>query len=134
MSLEADWQTTRPTIRERAKFMLNNDRLSDVKFVVRKIDGETESESKRVIPAHKFILAIGSPVFEAMFYGELAETKDIIELPDCDYESLLELFRYMYSDEVNLSGSNVMGVLYFCLLYTSPSPRDGLLSRMPSSA
>ena len=24
--------------------------------------------------------------------------------------------------------------VYFCLLYTSPSPRDGLLSRMPSSA
>ena len=24
--------------------------------------------------------------------------------------------------------------IYFCLLYTSPSPRDGLLSRMPSSA
>ena len=24
--------------------------------------------------------------------------------------------------------------LYTCLLYTSPSPRDGLLSRMPSSA
>ena len=25
-------------------------------------------------------------------------------------------------------------ILYTCLLYTSPSPRDGLLSRMPSSA
>ena len=25
-------------------------------------------------------------------------------------------------------------VNYICLLYTSPSPRDGLLSRMPSSA
>ena len=25
-------------------------------------------------------------------------------------------------------------LLYICLLYTSPSPRDGLLSRMPSSA
>ena len=25
-------------------------------------------------------------------------------------------------------------VMSFCLLYTSPSPRDGLLSRMPSSA
>ena len=24
--------------------------------------------------------------------------------------------------------------IFFCLLYTSPSPRDGLLSRMPSSA
>ena len=27
-----------------------------------------------------------------------------------------------------------MSVLDACLLYTSPSPRDGLLSRMPSSA
>ena len=26
------------------------------------------------------------------------------------------------------------GKYYICLLYTSPSPRDGLLSRMPSSA
>ena len=26
------------------------------------------------------------------------------------------------------------GVIKICLLYTSPSPRDGLLSRMPSSA
>ena len=25
-------------------------------------------------------------------------------------------------------------IVYSCLLYTSPSPRDGLLSRMPSSA
>ena len=25
-------------------------------------------------------------------------------------------------------------IVYGCLLYTSPSPRDGLLSRMPSSA
>ena len=28
----------------------------------------------------------------------------------------------------------VMDKSYGCLLYTSPSPRDGLLSRMPSSA
>ena len=27
-----------------------------------------------------------------------------------------------------------LGILDTCLLYTSPSPRDGLLSRMPSSA
>ena len=26
------------------------------------------------------------------------------------------------------------GIFFPCLLYTSPSPRDGLLSRMPSSA
>ena len=27
-----------------------------------------------------------------------------------------------------------LAMYYTCLLYTSPSPRDGLLSRMPSSA
>ena len=32
-----------------------------------------------------------------------------------------------------LVGGGVV-VIYSCLLYTSPSPRDGLLSRMPSSA
>ena len=49
--------------------MFNNDRLSDVKFAVVQ---KSESESKQVIPVHKFVLSIGSPVFEAMFYGELA--------------------------------------------------------------
>ena len=102
--------------------MFNNDLFSDVKFVVRKTDGE--SESKQVIPAHKFVLSISSPVFEAMFYGKLAETKQSIELPDCEYESLLELFRYMYSDEVNLSGSNVMRVLYLAKKYIVPSLVD----------
>ena len=29
---------------------------------------------------------------------------------------------------------SAMDIPYFCLLYTSPSPRDATLSRMPSSA
>ena len=33
-----------------------------------------------------------------------------------------------------LSSSEEEGFAIACLLYTSPSPRDGLLSRMPSSA
>ena len=113
---------TRSTIRERTKFMLNNDRFSDLKFVVRKAD--CDSRRTQVIPAHKFVLAIGSPVFEAMFYGELAESRDTIELPDCDYESMLELFRFMYCDEVNLTGDNVMGVLYLSKKYILPSLAD----------
>ena len=37
---------------------------------------------------------------------------------------------------VDANGMRITQVLLFetCLLYTSPSPRDGLLSRMPSSA
>jgi len=118
--VKESWQTARPTIRERSKFVFNNDLFSDVNFVVQRT-AQGGSESKQVIPAHKFVLSISSPVFEAMFYGELAETTDSIELPDCEYDSLLELFRYMYSDEVILSGNNVMGVLYLAKKYMLPS-------------
>ena len=119
---EINWRTARPTIRERSKFMFNNDLFSDVKFVVQKVIGE--SEDRQEIPAHKFVLSISSPVFEAMFYGELAETTDSIELPDCEYDSLLELFRFLYSDEVDLNGSNVMGVFYLAKKYMVPSLAD----------
>ena len=41
-------------------------------------------------------------------------------------------------EETKISSSNkrirLLGEHLNCLLYTSPSPRDGLLSRMPSSA
>ena len=119
MAAEDNWQTKLPTLVERTAFIFNNEILSDVKFVVPMSIGE--SESKKVIPAHKFVLAISSPVFFAMFYGRVAETKDSIELPDCDYESLLELFRFLYSDNVNLSGNNVMQVLYLANKYLVPS-------------
>src|SRR5664279_2898468 len=38
-------------------------------------------------------------------------------------------------DVTSLGSTIVLGIILFavCLLYTSPSPRDGLLSRMPSS-
>ena len=120
--VEETWQTKRSTIVERTTFIFNNELLSDVKFVVPVSTGE--SESKKVMPAHKFVLAISSPVFYAMFYGQMAETTDSIELPDCDYESLLELFRFMYTDEANLSGSNVMLLLYLANKYMVPSLAD----------
>ena len=119
MAAEDNWQTELPTLVERTAFIFNNEILSDVKFVVPMSIGE--SESKKVIPAHKFVLAISSPVFFAMFYGRIAETQDSIELPDCDYESLLELFRFLYTDQVNLRGSNVMQVLYLANKYLVPS-------------
>ena len=116
------WQTKCLTISERTRFIFNNELLSDVKFIVPA--SNSESESQKMIPAHKFVLAIGSPVFYAMFFGEMAETKNSIELPDYEYESLLELFRYLYTDEVNLSGSNVMHILYLAKKYMLPSLAD----------
>ena len=117
------WQTECSTVSERTKFIFNNELLSDVKFIV-PASNINESESRKMIPAHKFVLAIGSPVFCAMFYGKMAESTDSITLPDCEYDSLLEFFRYLYNDEVNLTGSNVIHVLYLAKKYMVPSLVD----------
>ena len=122
-----NWQALRPTIRERSAYLFNNELLSDVNFVVKTPSNDDRCSAKRikrVIPAHKFVLAIGSPVFFAMFYGELAEKKDSIDVVDCEYESLLELFRFLYSDEVNFNPENVMQVLYLAKKYLVPALVD----------
>ena len=38
------------------------------------------------------------------------------------------------ADKIETTDGNQTSDINACLLYTSPSPRDGLLSRMPSSA
>ena len=58
-----------------------------------------------------------------------------LELYGIDNEAFFERF----SNQFSVDFSQVDYRDYFemetdCLLYTSPSPRDGLLSRMPSSA
>ena len=49
-------------------------------------------------------------------------------------EALQASLRWLYSfvRPHRLAIAGLLGLS--CLLYTSPSPRDGLLSRMPSSA
>ena len=118
-AVEENWQMKLSTIKERTTVIFNNELLSDVKFVVPA--SEAESETRKTIPAHKLLLAISSPVFYAMFYGQLAEAKDCVELPDCEYDSMLEFLRYLYSDKANLTLSNVMHVLYLADKYMVPS-------------
>ena len=109
------WQTKRKTIRERVAFMLNNPLMSDISFVTKDLSG-----AEVIFSAHKFVLAVSSPVLYAMFYGELAERKNKIELPDCDSEGFLEFLRFLYCDEVNLTGGCVMQVSYLAKKYMIP--------------
>ena len=128
--VEENWQTKKSTVIERTTFLFNNEVMSDVKFVVSTYASNVREtprackEAKMVIPAHKFVLAISSPVFHAMFYGKMAETTDSVELPDCEYESVLEMLRYLYSDRAELNGSNVMQVFYLAKKYMVPSLAD----------
>ena len=50
-----------------------------------------------------------------------------------DYKTCLFEGKTLYREQV-LFEHKKHDVYTVCLLYTSPSPRDGLLSRMPSSA
>lgn len=109
------------SIRERCSAIFNQELLSDVKFVV--VSSQSDCEIKH-IPAHKFLLAMSSPVFFAMFYSELAETKDFVEITDCEYECFLEMLRFIYSDMVNLNSDNVMQLLYLAKKYMLSSLAD----------
>ena len=46
----------------------------------------------------------------------------------------LNLSQSAISRQIQSLEQDLKVQLFDCLLYTSPSPRDGLLSRMPSSA
>ena len=67
------------------------------------------------------------------------ELKDgSMECANCEkkvfYEKDVDFDKSKIQDDANITLKNKIEKLMSCLLYTSPSPRDGLLSRMPSSA
>ena len=128
------WQNYEANISERGIFMFNNELLSDVSLVVPGSSDEREpKKSKMAIPAHKFVLSICSPVFFAMFCGELAEKSDSVDLPDCEYEGVLEMLRYMYSGKAELNENNVMQVLYVAKKYIVPSLADECIEFLEDS-
>ena len=68
------------------------------------------------------------------------EVTDIADLAYNGTQTLVYIVSVTGSFTSGSNGAELQGwggsldVQYTCLLYTSPSPRDGLLSRMPSSA
>ena len=117
-----EWQLTKNTVSERIKHMYGNLLVADVYFTV--ADGQESSSCKFNIPCHKFILAVSSPVFYKMFYGDLKEPSEYIDLPDCDLEGFHEFLRFIYYDEVKLTGDCVIQVLYLAKKYMIPSLAD----------
>ena len=96
---EERWQTSKSTVLERNMHMFNNPVMSDIKFVF-------PDHDKQSIPAHKYVLATSSPVFFAMFYGELRETKETIEIRESDPDIFLQFLCFLYCDEVTYQDEN----------------------------
>jgi speckle-type POZ protein len=55
------------------------------------------------LKAHKFVLALRSPVFKAMFKMSLTTevTKGVIEITDVDHATMTVLLKYMYTDFIH---------------------------------
>merc|ERR1719341_230108 len=110
-----NWQATKTTVNERFAFMFNNEILADVHFKV----GRGGAEQR--IPAHKFVLSVGSAVFDAMFNSTLATQEDEITLPDVEPAAFLALLKFLYSDEVQIGPETVMTTLYTAKKYAVPA-------------
>ena len=85
--------------------------------------------SEAAIPAHEDSLTKTSGV------GLLVAAVGVVygDIGTSPLYTLKEVFAGHYGVQANQDG--VLGILsLICLLYTSPSPRDATLSRMPSSA
>ena len=78
-----------------------------------------EKRGKEILEMNKKLIL--STMFAVLMVISCTET--------VNYEGVESAGKFMGGDDNELTGNP-----YVCLLYTSPSPRDGLLSRMPSSA
>ena len=133
------WNDDAPT------FLVNALQPAEVSKVV------LDEDAKRievVVPNDQLSLAIGRRGQNVRLASQLTEYDiDILTEEDEsqrrqeEFNERSNLFmEHLNVDEmvaqllVSEGFSTMEEVAYVCLLYTSPSPRDGLLSRMPSSA
>ena len=107
---------------------------------LREIEDQLEADYQRFTQTRslKFNLAYAEGFEAATFAGGRANFRNKVfdRLETIQNTDLLRLFIWHALEEVEHSTVtfNIYDHLYGCLLYTSPSPRDATLSRMPSSA
>ena len=93
-------------------------------------------EGRAIDPAHHFIVSIN------MFGNGISSSPSNTlppqhgaAFPDISLYDNIRAQHQLLTEELGVNHIKlVTGWSMACLLYTSPSPRDGLLSRMPSSA
>ena len=66
----------------------------DVHFLA--ITENEDNDSRKLIRAHKVLLAEVSPVFRGMLFGPLKETREVIEVKDTTHEAFNTMIKYIY--------------------------------------
>lgn len=86
--------------------LYQNSKTADVHFTFESTNDGTETR----VDAHKSLLAATSDVFGAMFYGELKETGESIQVVDASDTAFKEFLQYFYQRKVKLTAKNVTEV------------------------
>ena len=104
---------------ERNEYTWNKSLMSDVKFA---FPNTSDGSTYKIIPAHKYVLAVGSPVFYAISYGSMAEARKIIDITDSDPDSFIHFLRFLYCNEANfVEVVSAIKVWYLAEKYGVPS-------------
>lgn len=85
----SDWQLGCTEMKQRGSHLLQSGQWSDCTFLV------GSEPNQVVVPGHKLILAMASPVFEAMFFGGMAERNDPIPILDVQPEAFKALLEWV---------------------------------------
>ncbi|XP_041378646.1 BTB/POZ domain-containing protein 2-like [Gigantopelta aegis] len=89
-------------------------------------------QTRKSVKAHKLILSLRSCVFDAMLQGPMAN-QDNIAIPDVEAEIFEEFLNYLYTDDVMISGDNVIGLLYVSKKYDVSTLEQLCLTYLSSS-
>ncbi|XP_055306154.1 BTB/POZ domain-containing protein 3-like [Sitodiplosis mosellana] len=81
-----------------------NEEFADVNFLF-EIDEEIQK-----VPANKIVLAVLSPVFNAMFFGPNKETGDV-KIVDATIDTFKEFLQFFYLNNVTIAMENIEGVV-----------------------
>lgn len=89
----------------------------EIKYGVEEYRQDDPRNTVAEFPAHIFVLCRQSEVFQAMFYGPLANNVDTVCIKDMEPEIVKELLRFIYCNKARLNGDNVFQCVYAAKKY-----------------
>ncbi|KAL0894393.1 hypothetical protein ABMA27_013013 [Loxostege sticticalis] len=102
-----DWQLGCKQLNQRGAHLLQTGQWADCVFMV------GPPPHQVTVTAHKLILASASPVFEAMFFGGMAERDSPIPILDVQPDAFKALLMYIYTDKAELGSFEKACSIYY---------------------
>ncbi|XP_055355142.1 BTB/POZ domain-containing protein 6-like [Paramacrobiotus metropolitanus] len=111
------WRSTLSGMVDLLQHIMASGEMSDVQFAVGRQHGEP-----KIFTAHKLILSMGSDVFYAMFYGDLAAIGDRpVDIPEIVPDAFANMLKFLYTRSLGeLTPENVLETIYCADKYNLP--------------